>query len=153
MELFVAKNILISACLLGKECRYNGRHSKLQNLSNSNVEWISVCPEELGEFGVPRPPAEKQKNGRILTKSGNDVTEKFNNGAREALKIAVDNKCEMAILKSKSPSCGKGEIYDGTFSNILVNDDGVFTKLCTKNGIEVISSNEINKIEEIINPL
>ena len=147
------KKLLISACLLGKECRYNGRHSKLQNLSNTNIEWISVCPEELGKLGTPRPLAEKQKDLRILTNFGNDVTEKFNKGASEALKIAVENKCEMAILKSKSPSCGKGKIYDGTFSNILVYDDGVFTKLCKKNDIEVISSNEIDKIEEIINPL
>ena len=153
MELFVAKKILISACLLGKECRYDGRHSKLQNLSNSIIEWISVCPEVLGELGTPRAAAEKQKDRRILTKSGIDVTKKFDKGVREALKIAVENKCEIAILKSKSPSYGKGEIYNGSFSNKLVNDDGVFTKLYKKNDIEVISSNEIDNIEEIINPL
>lgn len=146
----MTKKLLISACLLGKECRYDGRHSKLENLSNSVIEWIPVCPEELGELGTPRPPAEIQKDGRIITEVGDDVTEKFINGANKALKLGIENGCKTAFLKSKSPSCGKGEIYDGSFSKKLVDDDGVFTKLCNENNIEVISSEDIDVINDML---
>ncbi len=144
------KKILISSCLLGKKCRYDGGHNKLENLLNKNVEWISVCPEELGELGTPRPPAEKQLDGRIKTISGEDVTNEFNLGSHKSLKIGMENNCSLAILKSKSPSCGKGEIYDGSFSNKLIEDDGVFTQLCQKNNIKVISSDDEKKISELI---
>ena len=103
------KNILISACLLGKECRNDGKHSKIDSLKNSKLNWIPVCPEEIGELGTPRPPAELQKNGTVITEFGKDVTEKFVNGANKSLNIAIKNNCKTAILKSKSPSCGKGK--------------------------------------------
>ena len=91
----MTKKILISACLLGIKCRYDGRHSKLLELSNLNIDWLSVCPEELGNLGTPRPPAEIQKNGKILTKSRKDVTEKFYLGAKKALKIGINNSCNI----------------------------------------------------------
>jgi uncharacterized protein YbbK (DUF523 family) len=147
----VREKILISSCLLGKNCRYDGDHNKLSILSNKNVEWISVCPEELGELGTPRPPSEKQNDGRIKTISGKDVTDKFNLGSEKSLKIGIENNCRVAILKSKSPSCGKGEIYDGSFSNKLIDGDGVFTQLCQENNIKVISSDDEKKIKEILN--
>ena len=149
----MSENILISACLLGQKCRYNGKDSLNTELMGADINWVPVCPEELAGLGTPRPAAEIQSDGSIKTNKGIEVTIQFSKGSAEAIKIAASHNCGTAILKSRSPSCGKGEIYDGTFSNILINDDGVFTKLCKKNGIKVISSNEIDKIEEIINPL
>jgi len=145
------KKILISSCLLGKKCRYDGNHNKLDNLLNENIEWVSVCPEELGELGTPRPPAEKQIDGRIKTILGEDVTDKFNLGSYKSLTIGIENNCSLAILKSKSPSCGKGEIYDGSFSNKLIKGDGIFTELCQNNNIEVISSDDEKKLNELLN--
>tara|TARA_B100001939_G_scaffold314646_1_gene299238 strand:+ start:420 stop:860 length:441 start_codon:yes stop_codon:yes gene_type:complete len=144
------KNILISACLLGKECRYDGKHSKIDLLKNANVNWIPVCPEELGNLGTPRPSAEIQANGKVTTESGNDLTEKFIDGANKSLKIAEENNCKTAILKSKSPSCGKGKIYDGSFSGKLIDGDGVFVQKCIENGINVISSDEENILEKLL---
>ena len=146
----MTKKTLISACLLGKECRYNGKHSKLENLSYSDIEWIPVCPEELGELGTPRPPAEIQEDGKIITELGVDVTEKFINGANMALKLGIENGCKTALLKSKSPSCGKGEIYDGSFSKKLINGNGVFAQYCQDNNIKVISSDDIDEINDML---
>jgi uncharacterized protein YbbK (DUF523 family) len=146
----MTKKILISACLLGKECRYDGRHSKLENLSNSVIEWIPVCPEELGELGTPRPPAEIQEDGRIVTENGDDVTKKFINGANKAIKLGIENDCKTAILKSKSPSCGKGKVYDGSFSKKLTDGNGIFAQCCQNNNIEVISSEDIDEINDML---
>lgn len=144
------KNILISACLLGRECRYDGKHSKLDLLNNAKLNWIPICPEELGNLGTPRPAAEMQSNGKVITESGEDVSEQFNDGANKSLKIAKENNCKTAILKSKSPSCGKGKIYDGTFSKKLIKGNGVFVQKCNEHGINVISSDEDNILKKLL---
>ena len=121
-------NILISACLLGKECRYDGKHSKLDLLNNAKLNWIPICPEELGDLGKTRLAAELQSNGKVITESVEDVSKQFNDGANKSLKIAKENNCKTAILKSKSPSFGIGKIYNGTFSKKLIKGNGVFVK-------------------------
>jgi uncharacterized protein YbbK (DUF523 family) len=103
---------------------------------------IPVCPEQLGGLPTPRACAE-QKGNRVLTKDGKDVTKEFANGAEEGLKVAKLCGCKEAILKSKSPSCGCGRVYDGNFTGNLVEGDGVFTRLLKQNGIGVKTENDI----------
>jgi uncharacterized protein YbbK (DUF523 family) len=105
-------------------------------------EAIPLCPEQLGGLPTPRPPAE-QKDGRVIAKTGEDMTEQFERGAEEALKITKLAECDEAILKSHSPSCGAGKVYDGTFSGVLVEGDGVFAKLLKENGIRVRTENDL----------
>jgi uncharacterized protein YbbK (DUF523 family) len=135
---------IVSACLAGVKCRWDGKARSCQKVVNlvKQGKAIPVCPEQLGGLTTPRAPAE-QKGNRIFTKDGKDVTAEFEKGAKEALKIAKLANCKEAILKSRSPCCGSGEIYDGTFSGKLINGDGVFAKLLKNNKIKVFTENEI----------
>ena len=141
------EKILISACLAGINCKFNGEN----NLLNKDVldeiskrfHLLFVCPEVYGGLSTPREPAE-MKNGVVVCKfSGKDVSENFKNGAEICLKIAKLNGCKKAILKSKSPSCGSGQIYDGSFSKRLILGDGITAKLLKENEILVYSEDEI----------
>ena len=152
------KKVLISACLLGKNCRYNGGHSQLNELNKLDVEWIPVCPEESGGLGTPRPSAEMQENavtilngkGKIITNKGKNVTAEFIQGAEQSLQLGLGAEVKIAVLKSKSPSCGIGKIYDGSFTKILKTGDGIFAHLCHENDIECISSDNINQIKKTL---
>jgi uncharacterized protein YbbK (DUF523 family) len=135
---------LCSACLIGVKCRFNGEaktDKKVLALLKKEV-LIPVCPEQLGGLPTPREPAE-QKGRRVVTRSGMDVTENFIKGAKETLKIAKTLDIKEAILKQKSPSCGSGQIFDGSFSNVLINGDGITAALLKKNKISVISETEL----------
>jgi len=136
--------ILVSACLCGVNCKYNGKN----NLNIEVLELVKkgqailVCPEQLGGLSTPRNPAEiKIINDEIcvITNDGIDVTKNYKRGAEEVLKIAKELNIKKAILKKKSPSCGCGQIYDGTFSNTLINGNGITANLLIENEIEVIS--------------
>ena len=152
------KKVLISACLLGKNCRYDGGHSHLQELDALDVDWVPVCPEEEGGLETPRSPAEMQgsvesilnETGSVVTNAGYDVTEKFIQGAEESLKTGLASGAECAILKSHSPSCGVGRVYDGSFENTLIDGDGMFAHLCRKSGINCISSDDLQKIKKTL---
>lgn len=135
---------IVSACLAGINCAYDGksRYHKIISKLVKKGKAIPVCPEQLGGLTTPREPAE-QKNNKVITKIGKDVTKEFNNGAKEVLKIAKLINCKEAILKAKSPSCGSGLIYDGSFTKTLIKGDGVTTKLLKKNKIKVLTENEI----------
>jgi len=135
---------LVSACLAGKKCRWNGESRPCQKVIDlvKQGKAIPVCPEQLGGLITPRLPAEQNGN-KVFTKEGEDVTLQFNKGAEEVLKIAKSINCCEAILKSKSPSCGSGKIYDGTFSGKLIKGDGVTAKLLKKNNIKVLTEEEI----------
>lgn len=136
--------IIVSACLAGVECRFDGR-SKPNNMIMEMVEKgeaIPVCPEVLGGLPTPRD-SQEIINGRVITNNGRDVTNYFNKGAREVLRICLENGCKRAILKSKSPSCGMGYIGDGTFSGNLIEGDGVTARLLKEHGIEVITEKDI----------
>ena len=130
--------ILVSACLAGVNCNYEGRNSEDSQIVQLVKEGraIMVCPEQLGGLTTPRTPAEI-KNGMVFTKDGVDVTNAFNLGASEVLKICEKFNCKEAIFKSNSPSCGCGKIYDGSFSGTLTEGDGVTAALLKKHGIEV----------------
>ena len=135
---------LVSACLAGVRCRWDGESRPCQKIIDlvKAGKAIPVCPEQLGGLSTPRPPAE-QKDGRVLTKDGVDVTLQFEKGALEVLRIAQLAGCEEAILKSRSPSCGSGRVYDGSFSGRLREGDGVLVALLKKNGINVVTEEDL----------
>lgn len=141
------EKLLISACLLGEKCRYDGR-SKPNELAlrlASKYELIPICPEVMGGLPTPRKPSEI--NGeRVIMVDGTDVTAEYKRGADIALKLALENGCKIAILKSLSPSCGKGSIYDGTYTKTVVNGNGVTAKRLIENGIEVLDETEIEEL-------
>jgi len=141
------EKILISACLLGINCKYDGTSNKNEKILKLAKDFIliPVCPEILGGLPIPREPAE-QKGKRVITKSGEDATKYFERGAKEVLKICKILKIKKAILKQKSPSCGCGKIYDGTFSGKLIKGEGATTKLLKKNKIKVFTEENFEKI-------
>ena len=135
---------LCSACLLGINCRYNGEakaNQKVLELAKKEI-LIPVCPEQLGGLTTPREACEG-KGDNIFTKTGKDLTVQFENGANEVLKIALMFDIKEAVLKQRSPSCGCGKVYSGNFDGNIISGDGVTTKLLKKNGIKVISEEEL----------
>jgi uncharacterized protein YbbK (DUF523 family) len=134
--------LIVSACLAGVKCRFNGKASPCAKVISlvRKGKAIPVCPEQLGGLPTPRPAAEQRK-GRVVDARGKDYTAAFAKGAKEGLKIAKMAKCRVAILKSKSPSCGCGLVYDGTFSNKLKKGNGVFAAMLKRNGIKVTDEN------------
>lgn len=140
-------NILVSACLLGVACRYDGKSKPnpevLKLVEKFNL--IPICPEQLGGLPTPRIPSEIS-NTKVLTSEGKDVTLEYKKGATEALKIANIFNCKLAILKEKSPSCGCGKIYDGNFNKTLIVGNGITAQLFLENGINVIGETSIQNI-------
>lgn len=140
--------ILISACLAGVNCKYDGENNfneKVWELVKKG-EAILVCPEQLGGLTTPRLPAEVViKDGKrcVIRKDGKDITSEYEKGAREVLRLAKKLNVEQAILKAKSPSCGCGTIYDGTFSHTKTKGNGITAQILIDNGIKVITEDEI----------
>ena len=141
--------ILISACLLGTACRYDGGSKPILSVEAllGRYQLVPICPEQLGGLSTPREPSERQ-GARVVMKSGEDVTAQYQTGAEQALHLARVFGCKKAVLKEHSPSCGAGEIYDGTFSGTLIPGDGVTAQLLKANGIEVFGESEIEMLLE-----
>ena len=146
--------ILVSACLIGINCKYNGDNNKNESVIEylKGKQYVIACPEQLGGMSTPREPSEIIKldghaviNGKtsVMNNQRLDVTSKFLKGAEETLKISKIYNCKKAILKEGSPSCGSNYIYDGTFCGNKVAGVGVTTAILRKNGIQVISEKEI----------
>ena len=129
---------------MGLSCRYNGEGKVSKDVMKLGRKGtlIPVCPEQLGGLPTPREPCEIL-NGRVMTKSGKDVTEEFNKGAHETLMIARLLDAKDAILKQRSPSCGCGQNYDGTFTGKLIKGDGVTAALLKKNSIRVMTEEDL----------
>ena len=139
--------ILVSACLLGCACRYDGRskgHPLAQELARRGLA-VPVCPEQLGGLATPRAPSE-QREGRVVSAAGDDVTAQYRRGAEETLRLARLYGCTAAVLKERSPSCGCGRIYDGTFTGTLTDGDGVTAALLKENGIKVYGESELEEL-------
>ena len=119
-------NILVSACLIGEACRYDGKSQPCERVKalGKAHNLIPVCPEQLGGLPTPRIPSEVQPDGRVVNREGVDCTQAFVKGAQAAVSIARDRGCTCAILKSRSPSCGVKEVYDGTFTGTIVHASG-----------------------------
>ena len=133
-------NILVSACLLGDNCKYNGGNNLAEGLRETlaakGIGIVPVCPECAGGLPTPRVPSERL-GGRVVNKIGEDVTAEFTAGAQIALETAKAKECRYAILKKNSPSCGCGTIYDGTFTGTLTEGNGVTAELLLNEGIAV----------------
>lgn len=139
--------LLISACLLGCCCRYDGA-SKAHPLAAALAArhtLVPVCPEQLGGLATPRPPAERQGD-RVVTEDGADVTAQYRRGAEEALKLCRLLDCQAAVLKERSPSCGHGRIYNGTFSGTLTEGDGVAAAELIAHGILVYGESQLEEL-------
>jgi uncharacterized protein YbbK (DUF523 family) len=142
-------NILVSACLLGVPCRYDGKSKPCESVIKLKEKHrlIPVCPEVAGTLPTPRPPCEivgdKVKNSR-----GEDKTREYTLGAKRALKLYKKFNCSLCILKEKSPSCSVKKIYDGSFSKTLIDGKGITGRLFLENNIKVLGESEI---EEILN--
>ena len=143
-------NILISSCLLGQYCRYDGKTKTYDVirplLGRDDLHFIPICPEQAGGLATPRPPAERCGE-RVVTEAGLDVTEAYERGAAAALYLARLFHCTKAILKAKSPSCGCGLIYDGTFSRRLIPGDGVTAQQLRQAGIKVLGESQAETIQ------
>lgn len=141
------QNILVSACLLGMHCRYNGTGALQEELEQLKDKYnlIPVCPEIYGGLQTPRDPAERSGE-KVLTAAGEDVTEYYRHGAEETLRLKELYRCETAILKERSPSCGYGHIYDGTFCGKLIDGNGVTAELLADNGVRILGESRIKEL-------
>ena len=140
--------IMVSACLMGINCKYSARNNFCSEVYDfvADYECVLVCPEQLGGLSTPRIPAEiviEDDDRSVINKEGEDVTEEFVTGAEKALKIAIEEKIDFAILKDGSPSCGVNTIYDGTFTGVKNNNNGIFAELLEKNGVICFDEKEI----------
>lgn len=135
--------IAVSACLLGHCCKYDGGHNRNQQvldfLERQGLEAVAVCPETAGGLPRPRPPAEIQPDGRVVDNTGRDVTSQFVLGAKKELDRVMEAGCTLAVLKAKSPSCGVGQVYDGSFTGKLAPGDGVFAAKLRQAGLRLWS--------------
>lgn len=143
---------LVSACLAGIKCRYDGRSNENKAVAEliKQGKAVPVCPEQLAGLYTPRISCEifidDKGNRRVISKDGRDFSEEFLKGAERTLAIAQALNIKKAILKAKSPSCGCGKVYDGTFSGKLVEGNGLTAELLIKNGIEVCTEKDLNEL-------
>ena len=138
--------ILVSACLLGVCCRYDGQSKTCPAVMElmKEHELIPVCPEQLGGLPTPRPPAEIQGK-RVVNCEGKDVTAQYEKGADEAARLYQLFHCDCAILKARSPSCGVGMVYDGFFSGTLVSGDGITAQALKRLGVRVMTEETLDE--------
>ncbi len=136
--------ILVSACLAGENCKYSGGNNYSEKLMKflEGHEVVTVCPEVLGGLPTPRVPSEIVR-GVVTNREGIVVDREFRLGAEKALKIALREKVDLAILQSRSPSCGPKEVYDGSFSKRLVPGMGVFARLLKENGVKILDIEDL----------
>ena len=139
--------LLVSACLMGAGCRYDGKSNRLLQLDRLMElhTCVPVCPEQLGGLSTPRIPAEKRGN-RVIDREGRDVTAAFLRGAKETVRLAKLCGCQAALLKERSPSCGCGRIYDGTFTGTLVQGDGIAAGLLKEMGLTIYGESQVEEL-------
>ena len=137
--------VIVSACLAGENCKYNGGNNLNQNMLDflKTHEMIKVCPEVLGGLPIPRPSAEIV-DGQVMNTEGKNITKEFSLGAQRAFEIVQKEKPDLIILQSRSPSCGIKQIYDGTFSGNKIPGQGLFAELCIKAGYKVLDIEDID---------
>lgn len=144
-------SLLISACLLGERCRYDGMSKpvRVPDVIKERFELIPICPEVMGGLETPRLPAERVGD-RVINSAGGDVTENYMRGAAIALDICRRNDCRAAVLKEKSPSCGIGRIYDGSFTRTLKDGNGVSAELMAENGIALFGESDLEDENKLL---
>lgn len=141
------ERLIISACLLGENCKYNGGNNYVPAVERlrERFELVPICPERIGGLPCPREPSERV-GGKVRSRSGRDVTEAFRQGAEQSLAIARERGARRALLKERSPSCGFGAIYDGTFSGRVVPGSGMTAELLSRSGIKICGENGIQDL-------
>ncbi len=141
------EKLLISACLLGENCKYSGgnNYEPLTEALGERFELVPVCPERLGGLTSPREPAERVGE-RVLSRTGEDWTAAFYLGAERTLEIARREGISQAVLKERSPSCGCGAVYDGTFTGTVVPGDGVAAELLKRHGVHIRGESQIEEL-------
>ena len=146
MERVVKPTILVSRCLMGDRCRYDGKSNACDAVQRLAERYriIPVCPECDGGLPVPRAPSER-RGTQVLMQDGRDVTDAFTRGAEHALSLARAHRIAFAVLKANSPSCGKGEIYDGSFTHTRVRGNGVTAELLMQSGYRVLTEKEVQR--------
>ncbi len=143
------EKLLISACLLGRNCKYNGgnNYTPLVEALKARYDLVPVCPECFGGLPIPHEPSERVGD-KVLSKSGEDVTEPFRRGAEKTLAAAIQQGVTRAVLKERSPSCGCGSIYDGTFTGTVVPGNGVAAELLLSHGVVIYGESRIGELLE-----
>lgn len=146
--------IAVSACLLGENCKYNAGNNKNEDVLalGDRYKLIPICPECFAGLPIPRVPSEI-KDGKVYSKDGVDLSKEFADGAEKALYVAEENACQIAILKERSPSCGFGTIYDGTFSGALTNGNGITAQLFYEHGIRIFGESQVDKLIDELNQI
>ena len=143
------EKLLISACLLGRNCKYNGgnNYTPLAERLKARYDLVPVCPEVLGGLPIPHEPSERVGD-RVLSRSGEDVTAAFRLGAEKTLEIARRRGARLAVLKERSPSCGWGAVYDGAFTGTVVPGNGVAAELLARGGVSIYGESRIRELLE-----
>ena len=143
------EKLLISACLLGRNCKYNGgnNYTPLAERLKARYDLVPVCPEVLGGLPIPHEPSERVGD-RVLSRLGEDVTAAFRLGAEKTLEIARRRGARLAVLKERSPSCGWGAVYDGTFTGTVVPGNGVAAELLARGGVSIYGESRIRELLE-----
>lgn len=144
------RSLLVSACLLGCRCKYSGGDNRCPQVLalRDRFHLVPVCPEQMGGLATPRPPAERLGD-RVITREGADVTAQYAAGAQTAVRLARLLGCTQAVLKARSPSCGAGAIYDGTFTGTLVPGDGVTAAALQAAGVTVYTEEELDNLSSL----
>ncbi len=139
--------VLVSKCLLGVNCKYNGGNNKNEKVIEflKDKEYVSICPEILAIKEIPRTSVEIL-NGKIIDKNGKDVDEIYRQGCKLAMEKIESQDFELAILQSRSPTCGVGQIYDGTFSKKLIEGNGIFAEALKQRGIKIINVEDFEEL-------
>lgn len=146
----VKRRYVVSSCLLGHNCKYSGGNNRNEKLISflKDQEVLCVCPEVLGGLPIPRASSEI-RGDKVINTKGEDVSEQFYAGALKGLQKTLEFQPDLAILQPRSPSCGKGFVYDGTFTKRLIPGNGVFVKMLLEAGIEVKTCEEFNKEQDL----
>ena len=143
------RRLLISACLIGANCKYSGGSNRLPEdvlvSLRERYSLLPVCPETAGGLGVPRTPSER-RGERVVSRTGADVTAAYRAGAQVACRLCERFQCQSALLKERSPSCGCGSIYDGSFTGTLIAGNGIAAEALLASGVAVIGESEIEKL-------
>ena len=143
------EKLLISACLLGRNCKYNGGNNyvPLTEELKERYDLVPVCPEAFGLLPIPHDPSERVGD-KVLSKSGEEVTQAFRKGAEKTLAVVEKEGVRLAVLKERSPSCGCGSIYDGTFTGKVVPGNGVAAELLLQHGVTIYGESRIGELLE-----
>jgi uncharacterized protein YbbK (DUF523 family) len=141
----------VSSCLAGMDCTFRGKNHLITTIKEmvDNKEAILICPEVLAGMSIPRDPCEI-KGDKVISNTGEDHTKEYYDGAYKALQILQEHNIEVVLLKAKSPSCGKGKIYDGTFQHVLVDGNGITVKVLEENGIIAYNEDTITEFYNYI---